>query len=172
MKIFEADLTSGSSDITTASSVVVSWLKTLGTNQGSETCNLQGVVRITFPPSLTGKQKCHLKFNLHMLKDLSQGSGWNFDIGDSSNNGYGGDSGHTSNAAEVHNNYGNFSAFSNTAAEVHNNYGNFSAFSNTLPGYTEYTKSVLLVDQQADVMTNNVTITVGDELFQQSICLL
>ena len=148
MKIFEADLTSGSSDITTASSVVVSWLKTLGTNQGSETCNLQGVVRITFPPSLTGKQKCHLKFNLHMLKDLSQGSGWNFDIGDSSNNGYGGDSGHTSNAAEVH-----------------NNYGNFSAFSNTLPGYTEYTKSVLLVDQQADVMTNNVTITVGDELF-------
>ena len=147
MKIFEADLTSGSSDITTASSVVV-WLKTLGTNQGSETCNLQGVVRITFPPSLNGKQKCRLKFNLHMLKDFSQGSGWNFNIGDSTNSGYGGDSGHTSNAAEVH-----------------NNYGNFSAFSNTLPGYTEYTKSVLLVDQQADVMTNNVTITVGDELF-------
>ena len=29
VKIFEADLTSGSSNITTASSVVISWLKTL-----------------------------------------------------------------------------------------------------------------------------------------------
>ena len=148
VKIFEANLTSGSSNISTTSSAVVSWLKTLGTNQGSETCNLQGVVKINFPPSLNGKQNCRLKFNLHMLKDLSQGNGWNFNIGDSSNNGYGGDAGHTSNAAEVH-----------------NNHGNFSVFSNTLPGYTQYTKNGLLVDEQTDVMTNNVTITVGDEFF-------
>ena len=143
VKIFEADLTSGSSNITTASSVVISWLKTLGTNPGNETCNLQGVVRITFPSSLNGKQNCHLKFNLHLLKELSQGNGWNFNIADSSNNGYGGDSGHTSNAAEVH-----------------NRHGAFSVYTNILPGYTDYSKNGLLVDHQVDVMTNNVTVTV------------
>ena len=146
VKIFEADLTSGSSNITTASSVVISSLKTLGTNPGNETCNLQGVVRITFPSSLNGKQNCHLKFNLHLLKNLSQGNGWYFNIADSSNNGYGGDSGHTSNAAEVH-----------------NRHGAFSVYTNTLPGYTDYSKNGLLVDHQVDVMTNNVTVTVGDE---------
>ena len=149
VKIFEADLTSGSSNITTASSVVISWLNTLGTNPGSETCNLRGVIRITFPSSLNGKQNCLLKFDLHMLKDLSQGNGWNFDIADSTNNGYGGDSGHTSNAAEIH-----------------NNRGNFRVYTNTLPGYTDYSKNGLLVDEQTDVMTNDVTITVGDEYVQ------
>ena len=146
VKIFEANLTTGSSNITTASSVVISWLNTLGTNPGSETCNLRGVIRITFPSSLNGKQNCILKFDLHLLKDLSQGNGWNFDIADSTNNGYGGDSGHTSNAAEIH-----------------NNRGNFRVYTNTLPGYTDYSKNGLLVDEQTDVMTNDVTITVGDE---------
>ena len=67
----------------------------------------------------------------------------------STNNGYGGDSGHTSNAAEIH-----------------NNRGNFRVYTNTLPGYTDYSKNGLLVDEQTDVMTNDVTITVGDEYVQ------
>ena len=121
----------------------VSWLRRLG---GSGRCNLQGLVKITLPSSQNGKQKCRLKFDLHMLKDLSNGNGWNFNIADSTNNGYGGDAGHTSNAAEVH-----------------NIRGNFYVYSNTLPGYTEYSKNSLLVDLQANVMTNHVTITVGDE---------
>ena len=146
VKIFEADLTSGSSDITTASSAKVSFLRNLGTNQGSETCNLQGVVRITFPSSINGKQNCRLKFNLQMLKDVSKGNGWNFNIGDSTNNGYGGDAGQSSNSAEVH-----------------NLRDRFLVYTNTLPGYTEYAENGLLVDQQFNVITNNMTITVGDE---------
>ena len=138
-KVFEADLTSGEYK----SAPAISWMKSLG---GSGTCNLQGVVKITLPSSISGKQKCRLKFDLHMLKDLSKGGGWNFNIGDSSNNGYGGDASHTSNSAEVH-----------------NIRGSFYVYSNTLPGYTAYTKSSLSVDTQANVITNRVTITVGDE---------
>lgn len=135
VKIFKADLTSGRYKTAPG----VSWLRRLG---GSGRCNLQGVVKITLPSSQNGKQKCRLKFDLHMLKDLSNGNGWNFNIADSTNNGYRGDAGHTSNAAEVH-----------------NIRGNFYVYSNTLPGYTEYSKNSLLVDMQANVMTNHVTIT-------------
>ena len=60
VKIFEADLTSGSSKITKASNAKVCYMRTLGTNRGSEKCNLQGVIRITFPPSINGKQNCRL----------------------------------------------------------------------------------------------------------------
>ena len=51
VKIFEANLTSGSSYIKTGGTgLAISWLRNLGTNQGSEkNANLQGVVRITFP---------------------------------------------------------------------------------------------------------------------------
>ena len=147
LKIFEANLTSGSSCIKPqGSGITISWLRNLGTNQGRKKCNLQGVVRITWPSSINGKQKCRLKFDLHMLKDLSKGNGWNFDISDSTNNGYGGDAGHSSNAAEVH-----------------NIRGNFLVYSNTLPSFQDYTQKGLLVDQQVNVTTNNVTITVGDE---------
>ena len=67
MKIFDANLTSGSSYIKTGGTgLAISWLRNLGTNQGSEKCNLQGVVRITFPFPINGKQKCHLKFNLQL----------------------------------------------------------------------------------------------------------
>ena len=61
VKIFEADLTSGSSKITKASNAKVCYMRTLGTNRGSEKCNLQGVIRITFPPSINGKHcdQCH-----------------------------------------------------------------------------------------------------------------
>ena len=78
-----------------------------------------------------------------------QGGPWNFDISDSTNNGFGGDAGDSSNSAEAH-----------------NYRGNFMVYSNTLPGYTEYSNQknlLLLVDLQRDVLTNNITITVGDE---------
>ena len=147
VKIFEADLTSGISAITMASGTKVSWLKTLGTNRGSLKCNLQGVVRITFPSSLNGKQNCRLKFDLLMLKDLSKGNGWNFDISDSTNNGWGGDAGHSSNSAEVH-----------------NRRDSFLVYSNNLPGYGEFSDTTsLLADNQDKIITNNMTITVGDE---------
>ena len=151
MKIFEANLTSGSSYIKSGlgSGLGVSWLKTLGTNEGSQTCNLQGVVKLTFPPSLNGKQNCRLKFDLHLLKDLSKGGPWNFDIADSTGNGFGGDAGQTSNSAEVH-----------------NYRGSFYVYSNNLPGYAEYSNLnnlPLSVDLQANVITNKVTVTIGDE---------
>ena len=141
-KVFEADLTSG----IYKSAPAISWMRSL---VGNGTCNLrslQGVVKITLPYSISGKQKCRLKFDLHMLKDLSKGGGWNFDIGDSSNNGYGGDSGRTSNFAEVH----------NIRRRIY-------VYSNALPGYTAYTKGAISVDTQENVITNRVTITVGDE---------
>ena len=88
-------------------------------------------------------QKRRLQFDLYFD---STRSGWNFNIGDSTNNGYGGDAGHTSNAAEVHN--------TNEA---------FFVYTNTLPGYTDYSTSGLLVENSANALTNHITVTIGDE---------
>ena len=80
---------------------------------------------------------------------MQGGPPWNFDISDSTNDGFGGDAGDSSNSAEVH-----------------NYRDNFMVSSNVLPGYTEYSNQknlLLLVDLQRDVLTNNITITVGDE---------
>ena len=107
------------------------------------------MIKLTFPPSLNGKQNCRLKFDLHLLKDLSKGGPWNFDIADSTGNGFGGDAGQTSNSAEVH-----------------NYRGSFYVYSNNLPGYAEYSNLnnlPLSVDLQANVITNKVTVTIGDE---------
>ena len=86
-------------------------------------------MKITFPKPQYRQQKCKLLFDLYFLSDLST-SGWNFNIRDSSNNGYVGDAGHTSNAAEVHN--------------YHND---LYIYSNILPGYENFAnKETLLVD--------------------------
>ena len=111
--------------------------------QSSSDCNLQGVLKIEFPRACNRMQKRRLQFDLYFD---STHSGWNFNIGDSTNNGYGGDAGHTSNAAEVHNiNEG------------------FRVYTNTLPGYTDYSTSGLLVEKFADALTNHITVTIGDE---------
>ena len=74
-------------------------------------------------------------------------SGWNFNIGDSSNDGYGGDGGDSSNSAEVHN--------------VDHN---FLVFSNTLPGYANNSRNGhLTIDSIANVVNGNFTVVIGDE---------
>jgi hypothetical protein len=88
-------------------------------------------------------QKRRLQFDLYFA---SARTGWNFDISDSTNNGYGGDAGHTSNSAEVHN--------------INQN---LYVYSNTLPGYTDYTTDGLLVESSANTVSNHITVTVGDE---------
>ena len=63
-------------------------------------------------------------------------------------NGYGGDAGTTSNAAEVH-----------------SQATSFNIFTGTIPGYLDYaTNGHTLVDAVADVISNFVTVTIGDEL--------
>ena len=101
--IFEADLTSGDVYITPVWQNRIKWMKLLSGSDGR--CSRQGVVKITLPTTKYGtkRQRCKLIFDLYFQGDLSKGGGWNFNIGDSSNNGYGGDAGHTSNSAEVHN---------------------------------------------------------------------
>ena len=145
--IFSADLTNGSYSI--ANGWKITWLKSLGSETGK--CNLQGVVKITFPPPINGQQKCKLKFDLHILEsDLNKGNGWVFDISDSTNNGWGGDAGTTSNAAEVH-----------------NLQQRFLVYSNTLPGYQQYANGqTLLVEQTFNAMSPFVTVTVGDEFVE------
>ena len=144
--IFEADLTSGSPYISNSWGGSIEWMKTLS---GSGTCSRQGVVKITFPRPQYGQQKCKLLFDLHLQSDLSS-SVWNFDIADSSNDGYGGDAGHTSNAAEVH----------NIDDDLY-------IYSNILPGYENIAnKETLRVDFKRDIMCTYVTVTVGDELLE------
>lgn len=107
---------------------------------------MQGVLQINFPRARNHIQRRKLQFDLYFE---STRSGWNFDISDSTNNGYGGDAGHTSNSAEVHN-----------IGE------SFFVYSNTLTGYRDYTSNnvaPLQVDNVANVMTDHVTITIGDE---------
>ena len=141
--IFTADLSSGSYSIPNNWGGSVTWLKPLS---ASPSCSRQGVVKITFPNPQNGPQQCKLHFDLH----LQSSSGWNFNIGDSSNDGYGGDAGHTSNAAEVHN--------------INDD---LYVYSNILPGYESIAnKDSLLVDLKRDVMRTYVTVTVGDELLE------
>ena len=145
--IFSADLTNGSYFI--ASGWEISWLKNLGSESGK--CNLRGVVKITFPPPQYGVQRCKLVFDLFILEsDLNKEKGWVFDISDSTNNGYGGDAGTTSNSAEVH-----------------SLRQQFLVYSNTLPGYTNYgVEQNILVENTQNAMSPFVTVTIGDEFVE------
>ena len=98
----------------------------------SGACSRQGVIKITYPYPKYGKQKRCFKFDLHFSSPI----GWNFNIGDSTNDGYGGDAGQTSNAAEVH-----------------NKGDSFYVYSNILDGYESYADSrYLLVEKTAGVV--------------------
>ena len=139
--IFDADLTSGQHFIAPESGL--SWAKTLSDPNSQTTCDRQGVLRIVFPQACNHMQKRRLQFDLYFA---SSHSGWNFDISDSTNNGYGGDAGHTSNAAEIHN--------------INNR---FYVYTGIRPGYTDYSTNGLLVENTPDALSNHITITVGDE---------
>ena len=141
--IFDADLTSGNSHIAPANGL--SWRSSLIDPSSSSSCDRQGVLAIDFRQACGGNtQTCKLRFDFSFAPGHS---GWNFNIGDSSNNGYGGDGGHTSNAAEVHN--------------INQN---FFVYSNTLPGYASYSQDGHLnVDNVANVVNGNFTVVIGDE---------
>ena len=139
--IFDANLTSGQYFIAPESGM--SWSRSPIDRNSRTSCDMQGVLRIVFPRACNHMQKRRLQFDLYFA---STRSGWNFDIGDSTNNGYGGDAGHTSNAAEVHN--------------INER---FYVYTNTLNGYTDYSTSGLLVESTNNALTNHVTVTVGDE---------
>ncbi len=96
--IFDADLREGSSFV--APGMGLTWLSSLHNSSGSEACDRQGVLRINFREACNFTQNCKLRFDFDFHVNYT---GWNFNIGDSSNDGYGGDAGHISNAAEVHN---------------------------------------------------------------------
>jgi len=132
--VFDVNLTTGTYQIATNSGIA--WTTFPGT--GGSNCNLQGVLKITFPQPIGGVQRQFLQFELYFASDATE---WNFNIGDSSNNGYGGDAGHTSNAAEVH-----------------NKNRSWYVYGNVLPGYQQ-----LLVDLLQNVITEHVTVTIGDE---------
>ena len=124
-------------------------MKGLGSETGN--CDLRGVVKITFPPRINGQQNCKLKFDLTIREsDLDNDEGWVFDIADSTNNGWGGDAGITSNSAEIHN------------LRDH-----ILVYSNTLPGYEQYgVEQSLLVEDTEQAMSQDVTVTIGDELVE------
>lgn len=139
--IVDVNLTSGATINAPGSGIT--WAKVLFDPNAQRGCDMQGVLKIIFPQACNHAQKRRLQFDLYFSNSRS---GWNFDISDSTNNGYGGDAGHTSNAAEVHN--------------INEN---FYLYSNTLPGYTDYTKTGLQVDYITAAMSNHVTVTIGDE---------
>ena len=121
----------------------LSWLSSLY-NPPSQTCDRQGVLRINFREACNFTQNCKLRFDFSLQPNHT---GYNFNIGDSSNNGFGGDAGHTSNSAEAHNiNY------------------SFLVLANTLPGYANATiNGKHTVDSIADVVNEHFTVVVGDE---------
>ena len=145
-RIFEVHLTSGEYELASQSETTLNWI--LQPNSPAGTCTRQGVMRATFPQPREGKQPCRLKFDFHLLPNSS---GITFDIGDSPTvNGYGGNSGTTSNSAEVH-----------------SLVNNFLVYTGSYPGYLDYTTNGhLLVDNVVNVLSNFVTITIGDELVE------
>ena len=144
-RIFEVDLSTGKYEYVSQSDVSLNWNRRPTSPAG--TCTRQGVMTATFPRPRQGRQPCKLKFVFHFQ---SNRAGFTFDIADSPTvNGYGGDAGTTSNAAEVHN---------------LNNHT--LIYTGTLPGYRDYTiDGHLLVDSNI-LLTNVVTITIGDELVE------
>ena len=143
-RIFEVDLTTGVYEQASQSETTLTWIQQ--PNSPAGTCTRQGVMKVTFPQPREGNQPCRLKFDFHLQPNAS---GFTFDIGDSPTvNGYGGDAGTTSNAAEVH-----------------SQATSFNIFTGTIPGYLDYaTNGHTLVDAVADVISNFVTVTIGDEL--------
>ena len=142
--IFEADLTTGASFTAAGSGISLS-----SQFVGSGMCAKQGVATITFPQPLSGQpQRRLLRFDLFFNVSLiNKSSSFNFDIGDSLTDGWGGDGGQTSNAAEVH-----------------SLRTNWLVYSNTLPGYLSYiTTAPLNVDNVPNAITEHVTVTIGDE---------
>lgn len=142
--IFEADLTTGASFTAAGSGISLS-----SQFVGSGMCAKQGVATITFPQPLSGQpQRRLLRFDLFFNVSLiNKSSSFNFDIGDSLTDGWGGDGGQTSNAAEVH-----------------SLRTNWLVYSNTLPGYLGYiTTAPLNVDNVPNAITEHVTVTIGDE---------
>lgn len=140
-QLFEVDLSSGQSNITPESGI--SWSKVITDPNSQIDCDMQGVLKIIFPAADNHKQTRKLQFDLYFS---SNRSGFLFDIGDSTVNGYGGDAGHSSNAAEVHSiNEGLY------------------VYSNILPGYTSYVTNHLLVESTANALSDHVTVIIGDE---------
>ena len=142
--IFEADLTTGASFTAAGSGISLS-----SQFVGSGMCAKQGVATITFPQPLSGQpQRRLLRFDLFFNVSLiNKSSSFNFDIGDSLTDGWGGDGGQTSNAAEVH-----------------SLRTNWLVYSNTLSGYLGYiTTAPLNVDNVPNAITEHVTVTIGDE---------
>ena len=105
-------------------------------------------LKITVPKPKYGQQKCRYKFDLHH-SDLSSRGGWNFNTGDSlSNDGFGGDAGHTSNAAEVHNIRDTFYVYSKVQLMQSDNPAGLND---------------LLVDKVPKAIRGHVSVTVGNE---------
>ena len=142
--VFEVNLTSGEFYIAPESGIYWKVQPPLIRYPSRYTCNLQGVLKITFPFSINQMQRRFLRIDFFLD---SQATGWNYHIGDSkTNSGFGGDAGTTSNDAEVH-----------------NLNKDWFVYSNELPGYQDYTTSGFLVDRVNNVVTNRVTIIIGDE---------
>ncbi len=137
-KLFEVDLTTGVYDISSDSGMSWSYPGS-GLVSGSTTtsCAMQGVLRIDFPHPIPQCKRPLLRFDMYLSPDAFD---FNFNIGDSSNNGWGGDAGHTSNAAEVH-----------------NRHQNWYIYTNTLPGYADYTVSGLNVESDPPQTSLQIT---------------
>ena len=98
---------------------------------------MQGVLRINFPEACDQKQRCRLQFDLYL--DSSH-TGWNFNIGNSIVDGYGG-----------------------TSSELHNIGSTWFLYTSIIPGYAEYAITGKNVERST-IISNHVTITIGDEL--------
>lgn len=126
---------------------------------GSHTCQNTPAVSFAFAPT-GGKTVAKINFDpsLHSFKKAvfeieyaGARSGWMINIGDSlSNNGWGGDGGHTSNAAEV---------------QIMND--SWTVYSNILPGYGDAAiDGHLMLYSQANTIAsagNKFTIEISDE---------
>lgn len=135
--MFDVNLTTGNYFIAPQSGI--SWrLQPHKPSGSSDQCDMQGVLRINFPRVNNQRQRIRLQFDLYL--DSSH-TGWNFNIGNSIVDGYGG-----------------------TSAELHNIDNRWYLYSSNLPGYADYATDGLNVDRSSDVISNHVTVTVGDEL--------
>ena len=147
MLLFKADLTEGIYSIEDTIAITVG-SDPVPPVAGSETCDMEGSVKITFPVADDGVQNRKLRIDLYFEQQTVPLTGISFHIGDSNLN-----RGENIPSEELY------------SAEILGSDNDWEVHANNLPGRAGYTGNAegTLADFIPSIITDHITILVGDE---------
>ena len=143
--LFEADLTEGTHSIPDPTAVTMTQVL-VPPAAGSIECDMEGVVKITFPTATNGIQNRKIRVDLYFKPLSVPPSGISFHIGDS-----------VLNSGDITTPAGKYSA------EVFGVNNDWKVHTNKLPGRGEYTTGDVLAGSTLSIISDHITVVVGDE---------